>query len=246
MLLSLAQAATQSAATKTDQNLFEVITAIFTRGDALAHPAHITAHLQDLPMVWGVVFVVLGLLTMLNGFRFHQAVVIVLSGLIGAFFGYFLGKQIGSPYIVAGCLSALFAAGSWPLMKYAVALNGGLVGAFIGANLWTALMVLNGDGVEKAAEHYWIGALVGLILLGLLSFIVFELSVVFYTSIVGATIAVFGSVSLLLQVWHQPVTDSISKAHSVVIPLLVLVPAIIALILQESWGKQSQQPKKSG
>jgi len=242
MWLTLAQSATPAESSAGQHNVFEVVTAIFRQGDALAHPQHVADHLYNLPLPWAIVFLVFGVLTMLNGFRFHKAVVVVLSGLIGAFFGYFLGKYIDSAYVVAGCLGALFAAGAWPLMKYAVAVNGGLVGAFIGANLWTALMSLSGESIQAATQHHWVGALIGLIFLGLLSFIVFKFSVVFYTSIVGATITVFGSVALLLQLWREPVASGIS-AHAVIMPLLVIVPAVIALILQESWGGDAPAKK---
>lgn len=223
-------------------NIFDVITAVFSRGDTLAHPEGLVEALAKLHEVWAVVFIVAGLTSMLNGYKFYKIVVIVLAMGIGTFSGYYLGKQIESPYVVAGCLGLLFAIGCWPLMQYAVAMMGGLAGAFIGANGWSALARLLDAGNKTTADNYWIGALIGLIVFGMLAFILFKLSVVMFTSVSGATIAVLGAVTLLLQVptWKQPIADSLS-AHAVIMPLLVLVPAVIGLIMQETTPAKAEK-----
>ena len=84
-------------------------------------------------------------------------------------------------------------------------------------------------------ENYWIGALIGLLVCGMLSFIVFKFSVVMFTSFGGSTIAVFGAIALLLQVplWQDAVQTSLT-AHPIVIPLLIAVPSVIGLILQQN------------
>jgi hypothetical protein len=198
-------------------------------------------------VVWAVVFVIVGLLCMLNGYKFYKGVTIALAMTIGLFAGYHLGKKIDAEYIVAGCLAVLLAVGCWPLMKYAVAAMGGLAGAFVGANAWSAVGHLlaqnssNAQGALDAAQHYWIGALLGLIVCGMLAFVLFKLAVVVFTSVSGSTIAVIGAIALLLQ--FSAVRESVAQglsAHALVVPLLVLVPAAIALILQQT------QPEKAG
>lgn len=218
-------------------NLFEIITNVFSRGDTLAHPQALTANLASLSVVWAVVLLAAGLVCLLNGYRIYKSVIIVMGLAIGAFAGYYMGKQIQAAYIVAGCLAILLAVGCWPMMKYAVAAFGGLAGAFVGANAWAACARLMQDSAkaQAMAENYWIGALIGLLLFGLLAFIVFKLSVVLFTSVSGSTFAVLGGVALLLQVpaWKQPVSESLSS-HPVVVPLLIVVPAVIGLIMQHS------------
>ncbi|MFG0250734.1 MAG: DUF4203 domain-containing protein [Phycisphaeraceae bacterium JB051] len=222
----------------TDGNVFEVVTNIFARGDTLAHPEDLTAALRSMSIVWGAIFLTAGLVTMLNGYKYHRTVVIVTASAIGAFAGYAMGKHLENQaaYIVAGCLSILLAVGCWPLMKYAVALVGGLAGAFIGANAWasTAAVIQDTQRSQVMMENYWIGAMIGLIVCGMLSFIVFKFSVVMFTSFGGSTIAVFGAIALLLQVplWQETVQSSLT-AHPIVIPLLIAVPSVIGLILQQ-------------
>jgi len=227
------------------QNLFETVTAMFSRPDTLAQPEALVENLQALSVVWAVVFLIVGLLCMLNGYRFYRVATVAIALFIGLFAGYWIGQQIQAPFVIAGCLGLLLAAISFPLMKFAVSIFGGLTGAFIGANLWAgfASALNKAASTEIPVDAYWIGALVGLMLFGMLAFILFKLSIVLFTSVSGATIAVLGGLALLLS--FDPWVDTIRSgltASQLVIPLLVFVPAVIGLILQESWTDTQSSP----
>ena len=239
---SVAPAAPESMA-EAIRNFFEVVAGIFSRADALAQPDHVIHHLQALGAVWSVIFVIVGVLCMCNGYRFYKLATISVALLLGMFAGYWFGGKIGAPYVVAGCLGVLLATIAFPLMKYAVAVFGGLSGAFIGANMWSGVAhAVNTIASENAAsprsvvpaDEYWLGALLGLLICGMLAFILFKLSVVMVTSVSGSTIAVLGALALLLsfEPWKQSVADGL-KANQLIIPLLVFVPAAIGLIMQE-------------
>ena len=120
-------------------NLFDTVTALFSRADALARPQELVSILQNLMVVWAVVFIIMGVMCMLNGYRWYRVATITLALLVGLFAGYGLGKAIQAPYIVAACLGLLMAVLALPLMQYAIAIFGGLVGAFVGANVWSGL-----------------------------------------------------------------------------------------------------------
>lgn len=229
------------------RNFFEIMARIFSRADTLAHPRELVSDLQALSIVWAIVFLAAGITCLLQGFRYYKTVTVILAAFLGLILGYALGKRINAEYIVAGCVAMLFAVGCFPLMKYSVAVMGGLVGSFLGANAWTAIAHLDkSSNGASMAQNYWVGALVGLIVCGMLAFILFKLSVVLFTSVSGATIAVMGGLSLLLQVpnWERPVNNSIS-AHAAVMPLLVMVPAVIGLILQNTKGMGGDAGKPS-
>lgn len=231
-------------------NLFDTVVSLFSIGDALARPAELVDALQNLMVVWAVVFVVVGVLCMLNGYRFYRVATIALALFMGLFAGYALGKLIQAPpYIIAGCCGLLLAVVALPLMQYAIALFGGLVGAFLGANLWSgaadALNVAAGWNIPDNA--FWVGALIGLLICGMLSFILFKLSIVMFTSVSGSTLAVMGVIALLLsfEPWRAGVAESLTASRAI-IPLLVFVPAFIGLVLQEYWGAGAKgEPKKS-
>jgi hypothetical protein len=239
---AISPAAPQSMA-EAVRNFFDVVAGMFSRGDALAQPDHVIHHLQALGAVWAVVFVIVGVLCMFNGYKFYRLATVSVALFLGMFAGYWFGGKIGAPYIVAGCLGVLLATLAFPLMKYAVAVFGGLSGAFIGANLWSgvahAINVIASENAGAArsvipADEYWLGALLGLLICGMLAFILFKLSVVMFTSVSGSTIAVMGVLALLLsfEPWRETVSEGL-KASQLVIPLLVFVPAAIGLILQE-------------
>lgn len=227
------------------QNLFETVTAMFSSPDALAQPETLVENLQALSVVWAVVFLIVGLLCMLNGYRFYRISTVAIALLIGLFAGYWIGEQIQAPFIVAGCMGLLLAAVAFPLMKFAVAIFGGITGAFVGANLWAGIAsALNkAADTEIPVDAYWIGALVGLMLCGMLAFILFKLSIVMFTSVSGATIAVLGGLALLLSFdpWNETVKSGLT-ASQLVVPLLVFVPAVIGLILQETWPDTHPAP----
>ena len=220
------------------RSLFEAMSTIFDRGNALTDPQHLIAGVQQLGVVWGIVFVIVGLLCLFNGYKWYRVTTIGLALLLGLLAGYILGQHIGAPFILAGCLGALCFAVAFPLLKYMVAALGGLAGAFIGANTWQAVaMGINGVVGEGSvpADAYWAGALAGLMFCGMLAFILFKLSVVLYTSVSGSTIAVFGSLALVLSIepWQQAVVSTLTESPAVV-PILVFVPAVIGLILQHA------------
>ncbi len=227
--------------------IFDTINSIFGRLDTLAHPQYLVRMLQEISIVWAVVFLIAGLVALFNGSKLYKWVTIALAMTIGICAGYAMGKRINAEFIVAGCLGLLLGVGAWPLLKYAVAAMGGLVGAFLGANLWGAAAgVADPSNARTIAETYWVGALMGLIILGMLAFIVFKLTVTFFTCVSGATIAMIGLLALLLQVppWRQSIDSWSGRANSMVFPLLVIVPAVIGLILQQF--KTSGDPAGGG
>lgn len=238
MLALLAQATTETssetASTNSLDNLFETTIAVFSRGDSLARPEELISHLQALSVVWALVFMVLGITCLLNGFKFYKVMTIGLALLLGMFFGYWVGAFVKAPYIVAGCLGLIAAVTAAPLMKYAVALFGGLCGAFLGANLWSGLtLALNDANGFQIPEAHWVGALMGLIICGMLAFIVFDTSIMMFTAVAGATFAVIGGLALVMsfEPWRETISSTLIES-SITIPLLVTVPAVIGIISQ--------------
>lgn len=225
------------------RQLFEGMTTIFSTGNALASPENLIPGLQKLGFVWAVILLTVGLLCMFNGYRWYKFATVAIALCLGLFGGYWLGKMVGAPFVVAGCLGALLGVISFPLLKYMVAVLGGLAGAFIGANLWAGIAhaankIASHNGSEATvlpAEAYWVGALVGLIVCGMLAFILWKLSIVLFTSVSGSTLAVIGALALLLSIepWSAAVAEGLASSQ-VIIPLLVFVPAAIGLILQET------------
>ncbi len=110
-------------------------------------------------------------------------------------------------------------------MKYAVAICGGLVGAVVGMAAWAYC--------EQPVSMAWAGGLMGLIVLGMLSFILFKTSIILFTCVQGATMFVLGSAALLIRYtpWSNEVGNSLNH-KPVLMPLLVGSIAVLGLLWQ--------------
>ncbi|TVQ32475.1 MAG: hypothetical protein EA376_05525 [Phycisphaeraceae bacterium] len=209
--------------------------AVFENGfsgriDLLNHPENLISVLTQVHPVWAGIFVVVGALCILNGFRWHKIVIVLLSGMLGVAAGMWLGDRIGGAHTVTGvALTALFMILALPGLRFAVALFGGLAGAFVGANAWTAL------GGTPDMHHF--GAMFGLIALGMLAFMTFRLVIVLFTTILGASLLVLGALALMLTVeaWRGAISESLT-VNSLVVPLVVTVTALIGIIVQQGGG----------
>ena len=238
-------------------HLFQTTVEIFSRGDTLAKPDELIPELAQLGEVWAIVFVVIGMVCLLNGYKFHKVLTVGMVVVLGSMLGYWVGLEIhGPPFVVAGCIGTLLAVMAFPLMKYAVAVLGGLSGAFIGSNLWAGFgRVLDTTAAERATQYgqeaaaeqllvkfanvmpadmYWIGALIGLVACGIAAFALSKITIHMFTSVSGSTIAVFGVIALLLSVdmFSETVASELTKS-ALIIPMLVFVPAAIGFVLQE-------------
>jgi hypothetical protein len=79
----------------------------------------------------------------------------------------------------------------------------------------------------------WAGGLVGLAVLGMLSFILFKTSVILFTCVQGALMLVMGGAALLIKYtpWASDVSASLSH-KPVLMPVLVASIALLGLIWQ--------------
>lgn len=272
MLSTLAQAenvatsetpATTPGVWEQAHHFFLSIVEVFTvsKGAPLAHPGELLNKLGQLGEIWALAFVIMGLVCLLNGYKFHKIVTASLLVVLGAILGYWMGLEIkGPPFVVAAMLSILLGALAFPLMKYAIAILGGLSGAFIGANLWVGVATfLNPPPpIEQEAQQagtavattsnqtllqigpyipvdaFWIGALIGLMVCGIGAFILSKVAIHLFTTISGSTIAVFGVIALLLSIetFRETVNTELAKSP-LIIPLLVFVPAAVGFMMQE-------------
>ncbi len=205
----------------------ELANAFVQRMDILNHPAELMGTLSSLHVVWASVLLVIGLLCILNGYRWHKPVIVVCALFGGLALGRMLSQYLGESQIVIAALGLLCAVIATPLMRYAVAIFGGLTGALIGANVWTAF--------SSSPDAHVAGAAMGFIAFGLTSFLLFRQVIVMFTSIGGAAMAVLGGISLLLHVpaWETAVRNSL-EVNELLVPLLVLVAALSGYVLQQT------------
>ncbi|HRK31861.1 MAG TPA: hypothetical protein PLD59_12345, partial [Tepidisphaeraceae bacterium] len=126
--------------------------------------------------------VVAGIVYLLFGLYMFKWLVTLNAALMGAYFGSLVGRT--GDAAVAGAFMGGFAAAvaTWPLMKYAVTIMGAIFGALLGISIWRSA------GLDPG--YAWSGGLTGLIFFGMLSFLVFRVSVMSYTSLQGSVMLI--------------------------------------------------------
>ena len=204
------------------------------RLDILTQPDQLLEALASMHIVWASALVVVGALCVLNGYRWHKWVIVICAFLGGLGLGNLLSQQMGQSRIVMAAVGLLCAVIATPLLRFAVAVFGGLTGAFIGANLWTAL--------TQSPDAHLAGAGMGFIALGLAAFIMFRLVIVLFTSIGGAAMGVLGTITLLLHVpaWESSVRTSL-QGNQLLVPLLVGVAAVTGFVFQHNEIRKAEQ-----
>ena len=232
--MSIVNMLAQSSAEEEARNSTEVFRAAAGRMDILHHPDELLDSLANMPFVAASVLVVLGLLCVFNGYRWHKWVVVILAFMCGVGLGNMLNEQFGRSNIVAVAIGGLCAIVATPMLKVTVAIFAGLTGAFIGANIWTAFNT-------GADSYHWAGAGMGFILLALASLMMFRIVIVLFTSVGGAAMVVFGTITLLLHVdnWEPAVRNSL-VTNELIVPVLVLLAAVGGFVLQEGRSRQAE------
>lgn len=200
--------------------------------DILNRPGELLDVLAQLPLIGASVIVVIGALCVLNGYRWHKWVIMILAFLMGLGLGHLLSERVGNAAIVAVALGLLCAIIATPMLKVTVAVFAGLTGAFIGANVWSAI-----SGTPPDTQ--WAGAAMGFILLAMSSLLLFRLVIVLFTSVGGAAMVVLGGITLLLHVpaWEGAVREVLTANH-LLIPLLLCVAAVAGFVLQHGRLKE--------
>jgi hypothetical protein len=169
---------------------------------------------------------ILGVVFLLFGWYMYRALVTLNAALFGAYIGAYLGSRTNDA--LAGALIGGFTAAAltWPLMKWAVAVMGGLLGAALGASLWRSFSL--------DPQFAWAGGLCGLIFFGMLSFILFRGSVIMYTSLQGSFMLIFGILGLIYK--YQSIAPMLTQnmtTRAFILPAIIFVPAVFGLIYQQ-------------
>jgi hypothetical protein len=171
------------------------------------------------------ILVLLGVLYLLFGYYMFKALVLANAGLLGAAMGAMLGapQQAALPAAIVGAIIAM--AVTWPMMKYAVAIMGGLIGAMVGASLWNTF--------NDHPQFAWAGAMMGLIFCALLCFILFRGCVMSFTSLQGAAMLVFGLLGLMAKYDFGPNLLTQLQASKFIMPMAIGIPALAGVIFQQ-------------
>lgn len=201
--------------------------------------------LSSIHILAAIAMVICGVVYLLYGWKIFKVLVVVNTAIIGAAIGAHAAGMLKGPNmpIFGGLAGAvLLGALAWPLMKWAVSFMGALAGAFLG--YWAWLTVVTATHVQGLEQYSWVGALLGLVTLGLLAFIIFRAVIITFTSFQGAMLVTSGA--LALGMTFQSIGPDLKNAlmsNQHLLPILVLVPALIGAAFQHvGGGKKPAKP----
>lgn len=176
-----------------------------------------------------VIAISFGAIYLFYGWRIFRIVVAISFGLIGLYVGLYVGERVDNVLwggIIGFCASAAL---SLPLMRWAVSVLGAVAGGILSGGVWYAF--------ELPEQYILAGALIGIVAGGMISFIIFKHSVILFTSLQGGALIVAGGLALLnlYALNSEPDSSRIQELffqENWFLPVLLLVPTIIGLILQ--------------
>ncbi len=194
------------------------------------------AYITSLNLVEAVTFISFGAVCLFYGWRVFKILVVISFALLGLFLGFSItDKIVGLNSQLWGGLigMVLLAVLSIPLMKWAVCLLGAAAGGILSSGIWYA------SGLTE--KYILAGALIGMVAGGMISFIVYKIAVILFTSLGGSCLIVVGSLALLyLYPQTSERVEEIIFTKKWFLPTVLMAPTLIGIILQNKFVKDSK------
>jgi hypothetical protein len=194
------------------------------------------AYITSLNLVEAITFMSFGVVCLFYGWRVFKVLVVISFALLGLFLGVSvtdkivgLNSQLWGGLVGMGLLAVL----SVPLMKWAVCLLGAVAGGIISSGIWYA------SGLPE--RYILAGALIGMVAGGMISFIVFKVAVILFSSLGGSCLIVVGFLALLyLYPQTSERVEEIIFTKKWFLPTVLMAPTLIGVILQNKFVKDSK------
>jgi hypothetical protein len=195
-----------------------------------------TTILTWLQAVIGISF---GIIILMYGWRIYKALTVIGFGILGLYIGLWVGEQFqhSLPGAIVG--AALLVILAIPLMRWAVAVLGAVAGGILAAGIW--------HSCNLPQEFVWAGGLVGFVAGGMISFVVFKLAVMLFTSLSGTSLIVIGTFALIYRYEtfaSDPPTTHLNHLYygnAWFLPLLLTAGTLLGIILQFGFFKGSKE-----
>jgi len=192
-------------------------------------------HISTLDVVEALTFISFGVVCLFYGWRIFKILVTICFGLLGLLVGIWANNALigGSVVWLAMICIAFFAILSVPLMRWGVSLLGALSGGILTAGLTLAL----GFGDQRLLLA---GGLIGLVAGGMISFIIFKVAVILFTSLGGSGLVVVGLLAVLYTNTDPKKLEMFVFNYRWFLPVLVIVPMTFGVVMQYRFIKTAQ------
>ena len=192
-------------------------------------------HITTLDVVEALTFISFGVVCLFYGWRIFKILVTICFALLGLLVAIWANDQFvhGSVIWLAMICILFFAVLSVPLMHWGVSLLGSISGGILTAGATMALG-LNDQRLLLA------GGLVGLVAGGMISFIVFKIAVILFTSLGGSGLVVVGLLAVLHHNVDPKQLETFVFGYRWFLPVMVMVPMTFGIVLQYRFIKTAQ------
>ena len=193
-------------------------------------------HITSLNVLEALTFISFGAVCLFYGWRVFKMLVVISFGLLGLVLGMTVSEKIsgGSNPVLGGVIGlAVLAALSVPLMRWAVSILGALAGGILTSGTWYAC------GLTE--KYIWAGALIGIIAGGMISFIIFKIAIMLFSSLGGGGLMVTGLLALLYL--YPQTTEKVQElvfTEKWFLPVMLLIPTAVGVIVQNKFVKGTQ------
>lgn len=194
-------------------------------------------HITSLGQLEAFMFISFGVVWLFYGWRVFKVLVVISFALLGLVLGMGVTARVQgiNNELIGGVVGMLtLAIVSIPLMRWAVSLLGAFAGAIFTAGIWYAC------GLNE--RYILAGALIGMVGGGMISFIVFRIAVILFTSTGGGALVLTGGLALLYRYSSAQVEiERLVTQERWVLPVALMVPMLFGLIAQHKFVKGSKE-----
>lgn len=194
------------------------------------------SQITSLEWLQAVTFMSFGVVCLFYGWRVFKILVVINFGLLGLTIGMKLTAKMAetSDQLTGGLIGmGVLAVLSVPLMRWAVCILGAAAGGIFTSGIWYA--------VGLPEQYIWAGGMIGVVAGGMISFIIFKVAVILFSSLWGSGLMVTGALALLYD--HTGTSDMVQNLVFHIkwfLPVTLMVPTIIGFFLQNKFLKNSK------
>lgn len=192
-------------------------------------------HVTTLDLVEALTFISFGVVWLFYGWRIFKILVTICFGMLGLVVGIWANQQLidGNSFWLGLICAVFFAVLSVPFMRWGVSALGAISGAVLTAGATLAL------GLHDQ-KLILAGAIIGLVAGGMISFIIFKIAVILFTSLGGSVLVAVGGLAVMCHhLMSQDEFRTFVTRNPWFVPAIVLIPMAIGVFLQNKFIKSA-------
>ena len=206
-------------------------------GEGIVPIGSILEYITSLDLLAALTFISFGAVWLLYGWRVFKILVVISFALLGLIMGITISDKVSgeSSHLLGGLIGlGVMAALSVPLIRWAVSILGAVAGGILTSGIWYAC------GLNE--RYIWAGAIIGMVAGGMISFIVFKIAIMLFSSVGGSGLMVVGILAVMCNqyVGREELVKVLVLNHNWFLPVALFVPTVVGIMLQNKFVKGSK------